>query len=380
MPPIAIDPVYLRITVASGADASATITVRCAEACRLLAVEAECPCVRCALPLPHDLVAGVNAIPLRITGVLPGPKTLTVRTTTGSAQVTVAVVTPGFGEGAAIAAAAVAHARANNLRIVAILHDLRGETRNCGCSSGSLGGLDHLAGLSQALPQARLIATGAIEGGVPGVCAMLAGHGWELRPPDVVVTSEPLTAVDKPGVLAVIATGELTIAHQRVVRPVLDRGALVHLLLVDAQGTVTEQRLLPIDRTLPVATDLSAVPAGRTRIALDQTAAPQTACASCHPAAQHIWTGSAHARALASLSLADQTTACAVCHSTPLPGRTERAPNVSCTACHQNAEAHAVQPMQVQTAGVVDCRSCHDAQHHPSFDRVAAWLRVQHGK
>ena len=50
------------------------------------------------------------------------------------------------------------------------------------------------------------------------------------------------------------------------------------------------------------------------------------------------------------------------------------------TACHVGANAHAAAPATVRVSGMVDCRSCHDAQQHPGFDPEAAWLRIQHGQ
>ncbi|MBA3709072.1 MAG: hypothetical protein H0W83_09670 [Planctomycetes bacterium] len=30
--------------------------------------------------------------------------------------------------------------------------------------------------------------------------------------------------------------------------------------------------------------------------------------------------------------------------------------------------------------GTTNCRSCHDARHHPSLDPIAAWAAITHGK
>jgi hypothetical protein len=144
--------------------------------------------------------------------------------------------------------------------------------------------------------------------------------------------------------------------------------------------TVIGQRLLPIDATLPSDASIWAeLPPPAPTVVIDHQAMPATSCAACHQSAQHAWATSAHARALSSLSIADQGTACAICHTTALPGRSARAPQVTCTACHQGAEAHAAAPATAPPA-VNDCRSCHDAQHHPAFDPVAAWLRIEHRK
>ena len=169
------------------------------------------------------------------------------------------------------------------------------------------------------------------------------------------------------------------IANQRAVYPLLDRGAIAHVLVLN-DNTVIVQRLLPIDRTLPSDERiLVELPALAPAIVIDHAATPSTSCVTCHHAAHQAWAVSAHARALNSLSANDQTTACATCHTTGLPGLIKRAANVGCTARHVGVEAHAAAPATVRVSGgVVDCRSCHDAQHHPGFDPVAGWLRIQH--
>ena len=65
-----------------------------------------------------------------------------------------------------------------------IVHDLKGETRNCGCSGGSLGGINHLAALRDLFPTARLVLTGTVERGEssssPVVGPALAPYGWDI--------------------------------------------------------------------------------------------------------------------------------------------------------------------------------------------------------
>ena len=317
---------------------------------------------------------GVTQVHLQATGVLPGMKTVTVRTTQGTATAQVQVVTPGFGESSHLIAELVSQ------KLVVIVHNLRGETRNCGCSTGSLGGIEHLAASHAALPLARLVLTGDAAGTNPAAVAALGRRGWEVRPADVVVSDDPLTVLGNSDVTAIIASGGTPIANQRVVYPLLDRGAIAHVLVLSG-NTMIAQHLLPIDRTLPSdGRILAELPALPPTVIIDHAAAPSTSCVSCHQAAHQAWDVSAHARALSSLSANDQTTACATCHTTGLPGRTERAANVGCTACHVGADAHAAAPATVRVRGMVDCRSCHDAQHHPGFDPVAAWLRIQHGQ
>ena len=376
---IALEPHFRRVEVAPGGEARIQLTLRMPQAGSVLGIETECPCVRAVGPLPRQVPTGESQVSVVVLGILPGLKTVTLRTTQGTQQLVIDVVTPGFEAGAKTAQAAVADARAAHRSLVAIIHDLRGHLRNCGCSAGSLGGVDHLAALGEALPGARLVLTGDIDGSTPGLAAALAQHGWEIRPTDIPISAEPLSLLDQPGLLAVIATTQQPLAQQRIVTPLLDRGAIAHLLFVDAGGRIVEQRLLPIDRSLPARAGVSARFPATEQVRLDRSANPSTSCSACHTTAHASWLVTAHAQALSSLSASDQTSACATCHTTPLPGRTERAPHVGCTACHQGAEAHAATP-SLKTAGTTNCRECHDAKHHPGFDEVSAWLRIQHTK
>ncbi len=43
-------------------------------------------------------------------------------------------------------------------------------------------------------------------------------------------------------------------------------------------------------------------------------------------------------------------------------------------------EAHAASAGKLRTAGTADCRSCHDARHHPTFRRELAWPKILHGR
>ena len=374
---LSISPVYARIEVATGAIAAVVLTLHLPEATSILAVSADCGCLQSRDVLPMAAARGDTQLHLQATGILPGMKTVTVRTTQGSATAQVQIVTPGFGESSHLIAELAPQ------KLLVIVHNLRGETRNCGCSTGSLGGIEHLAALHAALPLARLVLTGDAAGTNPAAVKALKRRGWEVTPADVVVSNDPLSALANADVTAIVcasgAIGGTPIANQRVVYPLLDRGAIAHVLVLSG-NTVIAQRWLPIDRTLPSDLQILAeLPALPPAIVIDHAAAPSTSCVTCHQAAHQAWVVSAHARALSSLSASDQTTACATCHTTGLPGRTERAAHVGCTVCHVGADAHAVAPATVRVSGIVDCRSCHDAQHHPGFDPVASWVRIQHG-
>ena len=370
-------PHYRRVEVPTGGLVRIQVRVQMVEAGMLMGVDIECPCVTTEMNLPRSLPAGESVVTLIVKGVLPGLKQITLRTSHGPVTLVIDVATPGFGDANQVARAAVQATAAANLTLIAIVHDLSGALRNCGCSSGSLGGIEHLAALSQVLPGARLALTGDIDGATPGVSSALAVHGWEVRPADIVVAADPLPVLTQPGLLAVVAPGFTAFAHQRIVTPFVDRGAIAHLLFVDDGRRVVEQRLLPIDRSFPSVPGVIERFPSTGQVLLDRSVNPSTSCKACHSTAHASWLVSAHARALNSLSTNDQTSACATCHTTSLPGRAERAPHVGCTMCHEGAEAHAITPT-VKTTGTTSCRECHDANHHPAFDKVSAWLRIQH--
>lgn len=384
-PLVAVSPTFCRVELATGGTTLISLEVVVAEPTQLLSVDADCGCLRAVLPVDRQLPVGRTTLRVNVIGVLPGVKTLSVRTSAGTVTAIVQVVTPGLGDGVAVAAHLRTQAANAGHHLVVIVHDLLGETRNCGCSGGSLGGIDHLAALREVLPGARLVLTGRCENGaIPVVGPLLMSYGWELSPADIVVTSEPLTALERPGLLALVNTSLLAVANQRVVQPILDRGAIAVVLEVTPQGMVVAQHLLPIDQSLPaVGAVATAALAQRTeltaRVVIDATANPATACATCHPSAHPTPAGQAHARAFASLLPADQSTACATCHSTPLPGTTVRAPHVSCTACHGGAATHAITPA-TRTTNLTDCRTCHDAAHHPTFVRETALERLIMGR
>jgi cytochrome c553 len=225
-------------------------------------------------------------------------------------------------------------------RLVVIVHQLGGRLRNCGCSTGSLGGIDHVAALPATLRQlgaadARYVLTGIVDGDHAGLGKALATRGWERNPADLVVSSDPLSEVAKPGILAVMDTSQGSpIAHQRVVRPLLDGGATATVLVLDAANRIRSQQVVPIDQSLPVDAGVLAgflEPRTVTVIHTDQA----QLCASCHPAATQAWSASRHALAWNSLTPANQVDACITCHTSPGTAAVgPRVQHVSCIACH----------------------------------------------
>jgi Cytochrome c7 and related cytochrome c len=112
-------------------------------------------------------------------------------------------------------------------------------------------------------------------------------------------------------------------------------------------------------------------------------------CKSCHPAAFALWQQSKHARALDSLSPAQQKDArCISCHAPDL--KEQQVAAVTCETCHGGgqyyAPAHVMKDAELaRLVGLVDpgekgCRSCHDASS-PSllpFDFRAGLKAIDH--
>jgi hypothetical protein len=370
-------PQMIRVDLAGNAAATRSVTLSGAiPGTRLLAITGDCRCVTVTAPLPLTVDASGRAeVTLRISGIQPGLHPLTVHTTAGTATLTVQVVGGGLGEGAAVLAEAVKQTRSAGGEALLVVHRLGNAVRQCGCSSGSLGGIDVLAALPGAWAAAGGGAARFVLSGEAGAGALaLTAFGWTVGDPAISTDAADLA---KPGMIVISADGP---AHARRVTPLMDGGAIALVLGRDAAGALKATVALPIDRTLPRD---GAILAGFLAPAVVpvEGAAPSQNCVACHQAAHTSWVATAHARAWTSLAEADRTEACASCHVTGMQQTAGGvAAHVHCQGCHTGAEAHAVAGGTVRTVGAVDCRSCHDAKHDPGFDPVAAWLRVQHGK
>jgi nitrate/TMAO reductase-like tetraheme cytochrome c subunit len=136
---------------------------------------------------------------------------------------------------------------------------------------------------------------------------------------------------------------------------------------------------MPVDDSLPDDPALSAQFRDTLSSRIDAAAGPSQRCIACHATAAAAWAASRHARALDSLRPDDRTDSCIACHVT-LTAPATVAPGVSCQSCHQGGDAHAASGGTLRTGGTSDCRSCHDAKHHPTFRRDLAWPRIQHGR
>jgi hypothetical protein len=376
-------PAFFRIEVQDGKTAFASLPIDLSSESILIAVESECRCLGIAQSIPRTLPQGHSTLTLRVLGLLPGTKSITLRTTAGTLTTTVQVAIPGHADAQAILSSLAKEAAPEHLGVVAIVHDLNGKLDNCGCSTGSLGGAGYLARLPETLRTAgfttvRCVLTGNVDGVHPGLGKALS---WEVNPKDVLVSGNPAEALGNPEVFAVVDTsdGAHTPAHQMIVRPVLDGGAVAILLLVDGNGRIRSHHVLPIDRSLPEDSKIVSAFSETRTIRIDEKASPSTVCATCHTTAHTQWANSGHARAWQGLPEAKRVDSCVICHSTGQPGTEARAPAVQCTACHQGAADHAASPT-IRTTGVTDCRSCHDAVHHPGFDRDISWELMRHGR
>jgi nitrate reductase cytochrome c-type subunit len=123
----------------------------------------------------------------------------------------------------------------------------------------------------------------------------------------------------------------------------------------------------------------------------DYEIAGSDTCLKCHNADQHVWLGSHHSHAFASIekSKAHFEPACQVCHTTgyALPGGFETVASsadrlgVGCENCHGPSLAHVNQPTKRTPFNAVDqCRKCHDLENSPKFDYALYWPKIAHGK
>lgn len=384
--PPSLVPPFQRVDLAPDAVLITTCTVRAAAGTIITAVAVDCACLKLQTPLPATVGGdGTLALAFRVTGMRPGVEDILVATSSGVARAQLQIVGPGAGRGREGLAQALASAARERLAVWAVVHDLRGQVRHCGCSQGALGGAGRLAALPALAASLagevplHWILTGDADGMRPGVGAALAQRGWSLGAPEIAVSPDPAALLQRPGLIAIIPTAAVAMQHQRLLRPVLDGGLAVELLLVDAAGRIRERRTLPVDDSLPDEPALAAQFRDPLSSRIDAAANPSQSCIACHATAAAAWAASRHARALDSLKPDDRTDSCIACHVTPTAPATV-APGVSCQSCHQGGDAHAASGGTLRTSGTSDCRSCHDAKHHPTFRRELAWPRIQHGR
>ena len=382
--PVRLDPPILRLDLQPSDVVEVTMTLRGPPGATASSCLVDCSCLKNQTLLPAIIPAsGTLDISLRVTGMRPGVEDVAVATTVGMARAQIQIVGPGAGRGLDQLRTAVQQATASGWRLLGIAHCLRGGLRQCGCSAGALGGAGRLARLPGAVramaPElaAAWVLSGDADGQRAGLGAALVGSGWRLGDPSVRVAEDPLPLLAEAGIVAVIPTGNPAIQHRRIVRPVLTDGLAVELLLVDAAGTIQARRTMPVDDSLPDDPALVAQFRDVLTSRIDQAANPSQSCIACHATAGAALAHARHAKALDSLKPEDRTDGCISCHVTPTaPGVV--APGVSCQSCHQGGEAHAASAGKLRTAGTTDCRSCHDAKHHPTFRREVAWPKIIH--
>jgi hypothetical protein len=384
---ITVEPSFQRIALPPGATAMRQVTIRSPVDGIVSSARVECRCLAITSLFPIHVDAGKSVkLDFQVTGVLPGIKTVMLDTSLGPTQFQVQVVTDGLGVGSDVLRTILAKAAADRLTPWFLIHDLRGEIRNCGCSDGSLGGVDVLAGLATMVtvtnPGARFLLSGDIDGNRPGVGAQLKKFGWTMDEDAVVVTGDPAAILTKESVVAVISTARTAIQHRKILRPIAAGGMVAQVLLLDADRHIREFYALPIDRTLPHDPRILPMFATKASFTLDVLANPSDSCKSCHSTAYQAWASSRHAVALSSLAPENRTDDCIGCHSLLISASAPvtRVANVQCQSCHLGSDAHAQEPAGNRTSGVVDCRACHDSRHHPGLDRAAGWLLIGHGR
>lgn len=380
-----LSPLFQRVDLAPTAATQVLLILKATPGTRLTGAVTDCSCVRTELAMPAVVPAsGDLTIPLRVTGVRPGVEEATIHTTVGSFTARIQIAGPGTGQGLPLLTAALAEAKVKGWAVWGIVHDQKGQIRACGCSRGAMGGAGHLAALpAQAAALApdvtcRWVLTGDVDGSKPGLGAALAERGWSVGDPAVAVSADPGPLLMAPGIVAVIPAVPVAMEHRRLLRPVLDGGLVVELLLVDAQGVIQMRHVLPVDATL--ADDPAFVarfPDPLTKLITRDN--PSQTCRDCHASAVDTWTNSRHAQALLRLPAADHTDTCIRCHTLPLTGQ-QVAGGVHCQSCHTGTEAHVAASGATKTTGAVDCRSCHDARHDPGFDQTKLWEIIRHGR
>lgn len=381
-----LDPVFQRLDLEPGGSTEVVFTLRAASGTVATAVVVDCACLGVLTKIPAT-VDGHGALDLRFraSGIRPGVEPILVATTAGMVRAELQIAGPGTGDGRDVLGGSMTRAKTDALEVWGIVHDLRGQVRHCSCSRGSLGGIGRLASLPDLAAglvpgvTTRWILSGDIDGKRAGVGAALAERGWRLGDAAVQVSADPGTLLAAPGVVVVIPTVPIAAQHRRLLRPVLDGGLAVELLLVDAAGAVRDRRSMPVDGTLPEDTAMPARFPDRLTQPIDAQSTPSTTCATCHPGAYQAWSAGPHAQAWNRLPEADRVDGCISCHTTPQAGAA-LARAVNCQACHSGSDLHVASGGKLRTTGAVDCRSCHDAKHHPSFQRETGWKLVQHGR
>lgn len=134
------------------------------------------------------------------------------------------------------------------------------------------------------------------------------------------------------------------------------------------------------------------------KVPLSAGAAPGTAdyvgsaaCKDCHEDAYRQWSGTGHAKALATLEASSKQAdaGCIGCHvtgaGTPTGFRdlatTPELAGVGCESCHGPGSIHLENPFEAYGGRfeVAACTGCHDVKNSPEFDYYGYLPRVTHG-
>jgi len=382
---LTIYPAFMRCSVSPKEIRLTSFSVASSQPCKVILAETKCRCVQVINQLPFSIAPGHPVtLQVKVIGVLPGIKTINLHTTIGNISANIQVVSAGLGLGADTVKRTLVAANRDQASVWFILKDFKGSIRNCGCSDGSLGGLDHLASLpdlckSQApTMETRFIYIGDTNGMRLNVASALDQHGWKEAGNDVILSDHPERDVQSQNVAVVIPTVPSTVNHAKIVSIPIDEGMVV-MALTMVKGRIIKQELIPIDHSLPSYTNVLARFTSPLSVHVHENVDLGVSCASCHASASTAWHASAHAHAYASLAVADRTDACISCHSTSI-SKTDVVAGVQCQACHQNTEAHVASRGVKAMDGTISCQSCHDERRQPDFLRDPAWAQILHGK
>jgi len=151
------------------------------------------------------------------------------------------------------------------------------------------------------------------------------------------------------------------------------------------------QTRLAIDDPAKTASD--AVPGVR----VAATYVGNAACVACHPSAEAVWSGSAHAHAFATLisRRADADPKCIGCHTTGLGSLSgyqrafgkQKLVDAGCESCHGPGSLHVRQregdtsvDFTYRPLGAGDCQKCHYGEFSRPFHWDEFWPVIKHGK
>jgi 2',3'-cyclic-nucleotide 2'-phosphodiesterase (5'-nucleotidase family) len=117
-------------------------------------------------------------------------------------------------------------------------------------------------------------------------------------------------------------------------------------------------------------------------------------CRECHPVAHDLWNDSGHHHAFASLEQQNNhfNPRCLACHTVGYavaggyvsPDLTPTLKNVQCESCHGPGGDHVRAQRDTTLTDTlsqlrsIDCRTCHDEQNSPGFDRESFWAKIRH--